>query len=125
MDITFVVTLRDMLPEVLGDMFEHAGLIGDADQVRAEARDTARRALTLTRTVDLPAVPRMGETVWVDPNWEPVTVRAVEWTLAPEGDDPRVCVLLEDLDEDEVGAEWGATELLLDNGWTVQIRAMD
>ncbi|WP_322750185.1 MULTISPECIES: hypothetical protein [unclassified Frankia] len=121
MDIKFVVTLRDMLPEVLGDVFEHAGLIGDADQVRAEARDTARRALTLARTVDLPAVPRVGERVWADPNWEPVTVREVEWTLVPDGDDPHVRVRLDDLDEDEVGAEWGATELLLDNGWTVQI----
>ncbi|WP_322763311.1 hypothetical protein [Frankia sp. Cr2] len=45
----------------------------------------------------------------------------MEWTLAPDGDDPHVCIRLDDLDEDEVGAEWGATELLLDNGWTVQI----
>jgi hypothetical protein len=42
--------------------------------------------------------------------------------LDPDMDDEAlVTVYLADLDEDEVGAEWGATELLLDSGWRIRI----
>ena len=42
--------------------------------------------------------------------------------LDPDRDDEAlVTVYLADLDEDEVGAEWGATELLLDSGWRIRV----
>jgi hypothetical protein len=54
---------------------------------------------------------------WANPNWEPVAVERVEWMLDPEMDgEANITVYLSELDEDEVGAEYGAIELLLDSG---------
>jgi hypothetical protein len=63
----------------------------------------------------------VGDQVWANPNWEPVQVIAVEWNLDPGAGEPHVVVTLDDLDEDEVGTEWGAIEVLLECGWTPEL----
>jgi len=107
-----------MLPEFLAKLHRRAGGLGLPSQYDQEAAEAERVALELVRTVALPGVPRKGEEVWANPNWEPVKVARVEWLLDPQlGKETHVIVFLTDLDEDEVGPEYGAIELLLDSGW--------
>ncbi|WP_147201248.1 hypothetical protein [Pseudonocardia asaccharolytica] len=107
-----------MLPEALAAIHRERGNTQLADQYATEVAESQRLELELIREVALPGIPRVGEEVWANPNWEPVPVVRVEWMLGLDMDDESfVTVYLADLDEDEVGAEYGATELLLDSGW--------
>jgi hypothetical protein len=119
--VGFRVTVRNMLPESLAEVYRRHGHTAQADQASAETREAARIGLALTRAVELPGVPGVGDQVWANPNWEPVQVIAVEWNLDPGVGEPPVVVTLDDLDEDEVGTEWGAIEVLLDGDWTPEL----
>lgn len=117
--VQFRVTVRNMFPEALAQIHRQRGHAELAAAYDPAATESKRIELELVRTVALPGIPRKGEEVWANPNWEPVAVERVEWMLDPELEgEAHVTVYLADLDEDEVGPEYGAVELLLDAGWT-------
>ena len=62
--VGFWVTVRNMLPESLAEVYRRYGHTAQADQAGAEAREAARIGLVLTRTVELPGVPGVGDQVW-------------------------------------------------------------
>ena len=68
------VTVRNMLPESLPEVYRRHGHTARAGQVGAEAREAARIGLALTRTVELPGVRGVGDQAWANPNWHPVQV---------------------------------------------------
>lgn len=109
--------MRNMLPDALAELQHGRAPSPDTEFVAEAQREADRLTLRLVRDCDLPGVPSVGDEVWANPNWEPVPVTRVEWNLDPGPDEYLVTVYLADLDEDEVGAEWGATELLMESGW--------
>ena len=120
--VQFRMSVRNMLPETLAAIHRSRRDPTVPTPYDAAAEEAQRIELDLVRTVALPGIPRRGEDVVANPNWEPVAVERVEWMLDPDApDEAHVTVYLADLDEDEVGAEWGAVELLLDSGWSPRI----
>lgn len=116
--VQFRVTVRNMLPEMLAKLHRRSSGTGPPSEYDRDAAEAERVALELVRTVSLPAVPRIGDEVCANPNWDPVEVERVEWRLDQiPGQEADVIVVLADLDEDDVGEEYGAIELLLDSGW--------
>ena len=74
------------------------------------------------RAIELPGVPRVGEMVEVNPNWEPVAVVTVEWFMDVEVGEPHVVLHLDSFDEDHVGQ--GSLIYLLDAGWRPAIEGL-
>lgn len=76
--------------------------------------DAGRVEQTLLRVIDNPVhVPRPGDRVIANENWEPVAVLDVVWDEALNN----AVVELEAIDADEVGPGDVARELLVAAGW--------
>jgi hypothetical protein len=109
MEILLRLTLINRLPALLAELAQAPGHRAAADQMVAEARDAA---VLLTRPLAAGApVPRAGDLVVANANFDAVPVTDVTWSL----DDGRVLVELAPLDEDQVGPD--ALGLLIGSGW--------
>jgi hypothetical protein len=112
MDVVFRLDLRDRLPSLLQQFAPDAGARAAADQMAAAARD---QVVALSRRMQDVAIPRVGEDVIANPNFEPLGVLSVIHDL----DGNVVTVDLGELDADEVG-EGLALEVLLSGGWQAE-----
>lgn len=118
--VKFEIQMWDMLPEVLAVEYRYRGDDAEAGRLEEKADQCKREAILLERIVELPAVPRVGDVVLVNQNWEPVFVSDVLWDLDPDGDDPFVTVVLAPLDEDQFSGS-SPLESMLDFGWAVKL----
>lgn len=114
MSVMLRVRLVDGLPDLLTALARGPADLAQADQLAADARD---ESVDLWFTMpEHSAVPRVGERVRVDPNFDSVDVLSVEHD-ALTGE---VEVELADVDADQVGQPL-ALELLLTAGWHVVV----
>jgi hypothetical protein len=114
---------HNMLPEVLANIAdEHSGPTIGATRARWQAAEAARGAVVLIRTVELPAVPRVGEEMYVAPYTEPAIVDTVSWRTDPGDDeDPHVLVDLEAFDLDVLADDdEDAIRMFVEAGWRVE-----
>lgn len=95
----------NMLPAVMADIAEEHGDKTAATRSRWSANAARAAAVFLTRTIALPAVPRVGDELQVDPYTEAMTVLSVTWRADPEDDEPAVAVDVDHLDLDVIADE--------------------
>jgi hypothetical protein len=118
--IELLATARNMLPGALADLAEMQNTRGtDVTQVRWAAGRAAAAAVMLRRTVALPAVPRAGDVVYVDPYTEPLTVESVTWTVTPDEGQAHVQLHLSNIDLDVLGDDEDALEMFTVTGWVI------
>ncbi|MHA6783208.1 hypothetical protein ACVGOW_19740 [Pseudonocardia saturnea] len=105
---------------MLADLADGSGNAHDATAARWDAVDAANRSVTLRRVVRLPAVPRAGEVIYVDPYSDELRVQSVTWTVDPDDDEPTVSLKLSDIDFDVIGNDDDALDAFLASGWTAE-----
>jgi hypothetical protein len=112
----------NMLPSVLADIAEDAGHELEATKGRWLAASAQSRAVILTRTIELPAVPREGEEIWLHPYTESVRVDRVTWNADPDPDDMELHIEMwvQDMDLDVIGDDEDALEMFRQAGWVIE-----
>lgn len=113
-------TGSNQLPAMLADLADGSGNAHDATAARWDAAAAANRSVTLRRVVWLPAVPRAGEVIYVDPYIDELRVHSVTWTVDPDDDEPTVSLHLSDIDFDLIGNDDDALDAFLASGWTAE-----
>jgi hypothetical protein len=111
MRITFKMSVRDELPDLLNELAQEHG---------AREEYTVSRPIDIMRQVEWPTPPRRGEYVWIADDAAPRTVQEVHWDL----ETGEIRVSLDELDTDEMGEEGRVVEFLLDRGWQIDIEMM-
>lgn len=76
--------------------------------------------MTLRRVAALPAVPRLGEVVYLNPYAEELRVEDVTWLVDPEVGEPHVSIRLTDIDFDVIGNDDDALAALREAGWEIE-----
>ncbi|MGI5127464.1 hypothetical protein ACQEVB_11700 [Pseudonocardia sp. CA-107938] len=115
---------HNMLPAVLASLAEEMGYKADATRARWDAVAEEARAVTLSRTIGLPAVPKVGDDIWIAPFPDAMVVSQLTWRADPdpEEDDTQITIWVEDLDLDELGDTEGALEAFRRAGWHVAMQ---
>lgn len=111
MRITFTMSVRDELPDLLNQIARQHG--------EPETYEVTM-PIDLMLQIEWPSAPREGESVSVIDVASPRTVESVTWDI----ESGEVRVALEELDTDEAGREAAVVQLLLDRGWTVDTEMM-
>jgi hypothetical protein len=107
----------NQLPGVLADLADDSGNARDATAARWDATAAAQRAVWLRRVVVLPAIPRIGDLVYVEPYSDELHVEEITWNIDPEDGETMVSVRLSDINFDVIGDDDDALEMFLEAGW--------
>ena len=122
--IRVLARAHNMLPGVLADIAEDAGYTRDATRGRWDATAERSRAVLLERIIELPAVPREGEEVWIGPYSEAMIVTSIAWNANPpatDGAEPvHVDMWVDELDLDVVADTETALAWFRDAGWDIE-----
>lgn len=119
--IEFRADAGNELPGVLANLAEEHGHPREATAARWGAVAAANRRMTLRRVALLPAVPRVGEEIYLHPYSEVLRVEDVTWLVDPEDDEPHVSLQLGDIDLDVIGDDDDALDAFRQAGWEVDV----
>jgi hypothetical protein len=117
--IEFYAYASNELPGVLAGLAEESGSTREATAARWHAVAAANRSMTLRRVAVLPAVPRLGEVVYLHPYVEELRVEEVTWSVDPEVGQPHVSIRLSDIDFDVIGDD-DAPGAFREAGWETE-----
>jgi hypothetical protein len=122
--IRVLARAHNMLPGILADIAEDVGHTLDATRGRWDATSERSRAVLLERIIELPAVPREGEEVWIGPYSEAMTVTSVTWRVDPSTEDDgqpvHVDMWVDELDLDVLADTETALAWFRDAGWDIE-----
>jgi hypothetical protein len=118
--IEFHAQASNELPGVLADLAEESGSTRDATAARWNAVAAANRSTTLRRVAALPAVPRLGEVVYLNPYAEELRVEDVTWLVDPDIGEPHVSIRLSNIDFDVIGDDDDALDAFRQAGWETE-----
>jgi hypothetical protein len=118
--IEFHAQASNELPSVLADLAEERGSMREATAARWNAVAAASRSTMLRRVAALPAVPRLGEVVYLDPYAEELRVEDVTWLVDPDIGEPHVSIRLSNIDFDVIGDDDDALDAFRDAGWETE-----
>ena len=116
--INLLTTARNMLPRLLADLSAEQDDRGIAATQRWAA-EWADAAVMPQRTVWLPAVPRAGEVVYVDPYTEPRAVTEGTWIVEPVEGESHVQLHVTDVDLDVLGEDDYTVEMFTEIDWAI------
>ena len=123
--IEFHAYASNQLPGVLADLAdladlaEESGTTREATAARWDAVAAGNRSMTLRRVAALPAVPGLGEVVYLNPYAEELRAEDVTWLVDPEVGEPHVSIRLSDIDFDVVGDD-DALAAFREAGWEIE-----
>jgi hypothetical protein len=118
--IEFHAYASNQLPGVLADLAEESRSSREATAARWDAVAAVNRSMTLRRVAALPAVPRLGEVVYLHPYVEELRVEDVTWLVDPEVGGPHVSIRLSDIDFDVIGNDDDALAAFREAGWEIE-----
>ena len=117
--IEFRADAGNELPGVLADLSEEYGHAREATAVRWDVVAAANRRVTLRRLAVLPAVPRLGEDIHLDPYPEVLRGEHVTWFVHPEVGEPHVSIQLGNIDFDVIGDDDDALDAFSGADWEI------
>jgi hypothetical protein len=118
--IEFNAYASNQLPGVLAALAEESGTSREATAARWDAVAAGNRSVTLRRIATLPAVPHLGEVIYLDPYAEELRVEHVTWLVDPEVGEPHVSIRLSDVDFDVIGNDDDALAAFREAGWEIE-----